>query len=201
MKEDDPVAKVLGQLEDVGGEDDDVVLFDGPDDLLHLQLDHDVQGSQGLIHEDDFGAEDEEHEHLELVLHPGRIVLDQAEGIRPVQADLGKVVFDGSRLLNPVGIGFDEEFQELVAGQKFREFGLRHHHKDVGRGQGPPLPSFFQKNLSPIPADLAGDDVKKGGLPRPVPAQEGVQAVLFEDVVDPLQDFLARKGLADFLQN
>src|SRR5690606_31045289 len=79
------VAQVGGQLQDVGGKNEDVPLFHVPQQLLHLQRDDDVEGGERFVEQNDGRLGDQKQQHLDFVFHAVGIVLDQPVPVFPRQ--------------------------------------------------------------------------------------------------------------------
>ena len=128
VEEGDIVAQLLQVAQNVGGDQDGVVLLPGElvEDLQHLVPDDGVQAGSGLVQHQQPGAVAQGHGDGQLHLHATGEVL---EGLFLRQAEAGEVIL--VLLSVPTAVGLGHDASHLKGIQALWEIGLVQHHADV----------------------------------------------------------------------
>lgn len=124
VEEDNLVTEILGQLEDMGGKDDNGVLFGITYQLLKLQGCHWIKGGQGFIQKEDRGLDHQGQEHLDLVLHTMRKVLEQAVLILFLYTNQSEPVLWLSSILNLFPVDIHVKTDKFIGRHKGRQLRI-----------------------------------------------------------------------------
>ena len=197
----DPIAQVGGQLENVGGENKDVFLFHIPQQVLHLQGRHGVEGGQRLVQQDHRRPADEKAQHLHLIFHAVGVAPHKPVPIIRLNPHQGQPVVGSAARAARVAGDFQKKFHKFIAGEKFRHHrGGQHvtHVPLAQRATGPAV--VHQLYLTTVRRVLGGQTVEQGGLARAVSPQQAVDTLFGKGVAGPFQYLLRAKVFCNLFQ-
>ena len=200
VQDDDVVAQVQGQVHDVGGQQDDVLTLDAPQQSLHLVGHHHVEGRQRLIQQQHGGICHNVHQHLHFVFHAVGEVLQQLSPVGLIDAHVVQIHIRGLGIGNPVPVDLQEELQKFPGGEKLRHHWGGQHIAHVVCGDGTGVPAVVhQVEGAAVPGQILVETIEKRGLSRAVAADQTVDLSLFKGEGRAPQHLLVTEPLLQVL--